>query len=201
MFAYLSGILAEKSPGIAIIDCNGIGYELKIPLSTFDCLPTENEHVKLFTHVHYNSEEGSRIYGFWTSPEKDLFKLLITINRIGPRTALSILSTLSVVDFVSSIHTENLKLLTSAPGLGNKTAQKMIIELKDKIKEIDIGDISSEIIAELSEDKFREAEAALLALGYKIYEINRAFREPKFAKDSSSQEILKQSIKHLYQKE
>ncbi|HOE90783.1 MAG TPA: Holliday junction branch migration protein RuvA [Candidatus Cloacimonadota bacterium] len=200
MFAYLSGILAEKSPGLVVIDCNGIGYELRIPMSTFDVLPDINEKAKLFTHVHFNTEDGNRLFGFFTTQEKDLFKILITLNRVGPRTALSILSTLSVVDFVTSIHTSNHKLLATTPGLGTKTAQKMIIELKDKINQIDVGTVSAEQIEQLGEDNYKEAEAALTTLGFKAYEISKAFRELRFAKKATTQEIIKQSIQYLYQK-
>ncbi|HOD55465.1 MAG TPA: Holliday junction branch migration protein RuvA [Candidatus Cloacimonadota bacterium] len=200
MFAYLRGKLAEKSPSSVIIDCNGVGYELRIPLSTFENLPSENEEVKLFTYVYFNSEDGTRLFGFMSSHEKELFRMLINLNRIGPRIALSVLSTLSVIDFISCIQTNNFKLLATAPGLGVKSAQKMIIELKDKVGEIDTAGISSAQLEEMNEDRFKEAESALLTLGFKVYEITRALRDLKFNKTASTQEIIKQSIKYLYQK-
>ncbi len=200
MFAYLRGTLAEKTPSAVVLDCNGIGYELRIPLSTFEVLPEVNNEVKLYTHVYFNSEDGNRLFGFVTLHEKELFRMLINLNRIGPRIALSVLSTISVIDFISCIQTNNFKLLATSPGLGVKSAQKMIIELKDKVNEIDTAGLSPLQMDEMNEDRFKEAESALLTLGFKVYEIAKALRDLKFSKTASTQEIIKQSIKYLYQK-
>lgn len=200
MFAYLKGLLTEKNPSSVVIECNGVGYDIKIPLSTFENLPDLNEIVKLYTHVHFNAEDGTRLFGFFSVQEKELFRMLISINRVGPRIALSILSSLSVIDIVHSIQNGNFKLLSTAPGLGVKSAQKMIIELKDKINEIDIVQSSTVLNNDYNNEKFKEAETALLTLGFKIYEISRALREINFNKNASTQEVIKLCIKHLYQK-
>lgn len=200
MFAYLKGLLTEKNPSSVVIECNGVGYDIKIPLSTFEKLPDTNEITQLFTHVHFNAEDGTRLFGFFSVQEKDLFRMLISINRVGPRIALSILSSLSVIDIVHCIQNGNFKLLSTAPGLGVKSAQKMIIELKDKINEIDIVQTSPAQNIDYNNEKFKEAETALLTLGFKIYEISRALREINFNKNASTQEVIKLCIKHLYQK-
>lgn len=200
MFAYFKGILSEKSPSSVVVECNGVGYDIKIPLSTFEALPEENEIVKLYIHVHYNQEDGNRLFGFFTQTEKDLFRMLISINRVGPRIGLSILSTLTASDIIYSIQNDNFKLLATAPGLGVKSAQKMIIELKDKINEIDLNSTLSTHDNTMDDIMLNEVEQALSTLGFKVYEINKALREIKFAKNSSTKDIIKQAIKYLYQK-
>lgn len=200
MFAYLNGILAEKNPSSVVIDCNGVGYDIKIPLSTFDCLPELNAVTKLYIYVHYTQDDGNRLFGFFSQTEKDLFKMLISINRVGPRIGLAILSALSVSDIISSIKNNNYKLLATAPGLGVKSAQKMIIELKDRIDEIDISGNIPVSDNKFDDKIFAEVEAALSTLGFKTYEINKALKDLSFPKNSSSTDIIKQSIKYLYQK-
>lgn len=200
MFAYLKGLLAEKSPSAVIIECAGVGYDIKIPLSTFENLPELNQEVKLLIHVHYNQEDGNRLFGFSTPVEKELFKLLISISRIGPRIALSVLSSLSAQEIVSSILSANYKLLATAPGLGAKSAQRLIIELKDKVQELEMESPVVQNQELIENETFKEVESALLTLGFKVYEIHKAFREISYPKKVTTQEAIKLSIRYLYQK-
>jgi Holliday junction DNA helicase RuvA len=131
MFDYIKGTLAEKSPSAAVVDAGGVGYELVIPLSTFEALPAEGGQTKLFTH-HYVREDMQKLYGFSSRSERELFRQLISISNIGPKTALSILSGVSPQDLVSCIARGDATRLRKIPGVGDKTAQRLIVELKGK---------------------------------------------------------------------
>jgi Holliday junction DNA helicase RuvA len=206
MYAYLNGQLAEKSPDTVVIDCNGIGFELKIPLSTFEQLPELFEPVKLFVYT-YQNEEGTRLFGFFRKQEKELFKLLININRIGPKLALAILSTISIKDLITAIISNNTNIIAKTPGLGKKSAERLIVELKDKIEEISELDAETYKNNVIDSDKsglingvWNEVETALLALGYKPFEVRKALQNVKFSDNVSTQEIVKNCIKYIYMK-
>ena len=123
MISYLKGLLSRKEPVIAIIDCQGVGYEVNIPLSTFDKLPEIGNEVKLLVHYSFNEVDGTRLFGFITSEEKELFRHLIAISKIGPKLALSILSGLSVEDLIHAIQMGDVSLLATIPGIGKKSAE------------------------------------------------------------------------------
>ncbi|MCK9329190.1 MAG: Holliday junction branch migration protein RuvA [Candidatus Cloacimonetes bacterium] len=199
MYNYLYGILSEKTADRVVIDCGGIGFEVKIPLSTFDLLPDKNEKIKLLIHTYHN-DEGTRLFGFFTQAEKDTFKLLINVSRIGPKIALSILSNLSVNDLVSAVMSNNDSLISKAPGLGKKSAQRLIIELKDKISEITPSKDISHNNTIISSDKWQEVDTALLALGFKSFEIRKATQELIFKDTDKTQDIVKACIKYIYMK-
>ena len=206
MYAYLNGVLAEKTPDTIVIDCGGVGYEIKIPLSTFDMLPEAFETVKLFIYTFYN-DEGTRLYGFFTKQEKELFKLLINVNRVGPKTALAILSSMSIKDLITAILTGNAKILSKTPGLGQKSSERLIIELKDKIEMISELDVEKHIYSEtqsqnlgLNNGVWTEVENALTSLGYKNFEIRKALQNVKADDKTTTQEIVKNCIKYIYLK-
>lgn len=200
MISYLKGILSGKEPVIAIIDCQGVGYEVNIPLSTFDKLPKIGNEVKLLVHYSFNEVDGVRLFGFVTSEEKELFRRLIAISKIGPKLALSILSGLSVEDLIHAIQMGDVSLIATIPGIGKKSAERLIIELKDWV-----GNIQPDQLLKYSStshtDMIKEAESALLTLGYKQFEIRKIFsallKEQEF---TSSEEIVKACIKALYKK-
>ncbi|HUI93178.1 MAG TPA: Holliday junction branch migration protein RuvA [Chitinivibrionales bacterium] len=131
MFDYIKGTLAEKGPSVAVIDAAGVGYELVIPLSTFEALPAEGGPAKLFTH-HYVREDMQKLYGFSSRSERELFRQLISISNIGPKTALNILSGVSPQDLVACVARGDATRLRKIPGVGDKTAQRLIVELKGK---------------------------------------------------------------------
>ena len=200
MISYLKGVLSGKEPVIAIIDCQGVGYEVNIPLSTFDKLPKIGNEVKLLVHYSFNEVDGVRLFGFITSEEKELFKRLIAISKIGPKLALSILSGLSVEDLIHAILMGDVSLLVTIPGIGKKSAERLIIELKDRVGSIHADQLLKEGGIGRS-DMIKEAESALLTLGYKQFEIRKVFsallKEQEF---TSSEEIVKAGIKALYKK-
>jgi len=198
--------LSEKTPDTVVIDCNGIGFELKIPLSTFDMLPAVFEVTKLFVYTFHN-DEGTRLFGFLSKQEKELFKLLINVNRVGPKTALAILSSISIKDLITAILTGNSNIIAKTPGLGKKSAERLIIELKDKIEiisELDTKKIKTSVTEShnlgLNNDMFQEVESALVSLGYKNYEIRKALQNVKITNIMTIQEVVKECIKYIYLK-
>jgi len=199
MFSYLKGILAKKSPFSAVVDCSGVGYEINIPLSTFDKLPEIGKTVEIQIHFTMNESEGIRLFGFWTLEEKEMFRQLVSISKIGPKTAISVLSGISVPDLIRAVQTGDVKLISTVPGIGKKSAERLIIELKDKVGKIVFKDVP---IADLEKmDIVREAESALVTLGYKLYEIRKVLiRLTKENDFDSSEELLKAAIKDLYKK-
>lgn len=132
MFNYVKGILSEKTPAAAIIEAAGVGYEIVIPLSTFEALGQPGAQAKLFTH-HYVREDAEKLYGFSSKAEREMFRQLIAISNIGPKTALSILSGVSPQDLVSCVNKGDATRLRKVPGVGDKTAQRLIVELKGKL--------------------------------------------------------------------
>jgi len=131
VIAYLQGKLVEKNPTQLILDVNGIGYSVKIPLSSYDKLGDEGSLTRILTY-QYVREDALQLYGFATEAEKELFELLISVSGVGPKMALGILSCISVEDFQNSVACEDLDMLTSISGVGKKTAQRLIVELKEK---------------------------------------------------------------------
>ncbi|MCD4819603.1 MAG: Holliday junction branch migration protein RuvA [Candidatus Cloacimonetes bacterium] len=200
MFSYLKGSLAEKAPVHAVIDCNGVGYDINIPLRTFDRLPEIGKEIQLFIHFSFTESDGIRLFGFYSLDEKKLFKQLISISKIGPKTALSVLSTLSVSDLVNAVQMGNIGLISTVPGIGKKSAERLIIELKDKVKNImpeNLG-LPSNL---MPIDILVEAETALTTLGYNTIKVKKTIsllmKENKF---KNSEEIIKAVMKYLYRK-
>lgn len=200
MIAYLQGILQKKEPVNIIIDCAGVGYEVSIPLSTFDKLPEVGNKAQVHIHYSFNEMDGVRLFGFVTIEEKNLFRHLISISKIGPKLALSILSGLPVNDLIRAVQIGDVGLIATIPGIGKKSAERLIIELKDKV-----GSISAESVlsadTSISGDILVEAESALITLGYKQFEVRKAINQlTKDQQFSSSEEVVKATIRALYKK-
>ncbi|HBM16578.1 MAG TPA: Holliday junction branch migration protein RuvA [Lentisphaeria bacterium] len=166
MIGKIKGILDKVSISEVIIDCNGVGYEIIIPLSTYDKLPREGEKLVLFSHLHVREGEMT-LFGFATQEEKDLFRLLNTITGIGPRLAVKILSSISVTSFCEAISSADIKTLSKINGVGPKSAQRLIIELKDKISIISPESAYSTTAASAPPKHTEEAILALVSLGFK----------------------------------
>jgi len=199
MYSYLEGLLAVKSPILVTLDCNGVGYEVNIPLSTFDQLPEKGIKTRLYIHYSFTELDGAKLFGFSSLLEKQLFRLLISVSKIGPKLALATLSGLPVKDLISAIQSENSGLIATIPGIGKKTAERLIIELRDKMFDLDGGEVSAGRTG--SSDLIQEAESALVTLGYKQFEIRKSIAS--LVKDgdfSSSEEIVKAVIRALYTK-
>lgn len=174
MFAYLKGVLSYKDPTTAIVDVSGVGYQVNIPLSTYEALPRLNEQVKLLIY-HYVREDTQMLFGFASQEEKDLFLMLISVSGIGPKMALGILSGTTPAQFRERITSGDLKALTLIPGIGIKTAKRIVIELREKLIGIDeeIPGAAVGGMAQVSD----EALKALLSLGYRRYEALKALRK------------------------
>ncbi len=199
MYTYLEGKIAAKSPVLMTLDCNGIGFEVNIPLSTFDLLKPVGEVTRLYIHYSFNEQDGVKLYGFLTELEKRMFRLLISVSKIGPKLGLATLSGLPTKDLVEAIQSENSGLIATIPGIGKKTAERLIIELKDKVT--DLSSSGGSVYKTSGSDFIQEAESALITLGYKQYEVRKVLaglvKETTF---SSSEEVVKAVIKALYRK-
>jgi Holliday junction DNA helicase RuvA len=171
MIGRLSGILLEKNPPQLLIDCNGVGYEVGVPMSTFYNLPALGEKVVLLTHLTVR-EDAHLLYGFGTVEERNLFKELIKISGVGARTALSILSGLSVGDLAQAVTLQEAGRLTKIPGIGKKTAERLLLELKGKLG-ADLGAAGMAVHGDASSDIMN----ALLALGYSDKEAALAMKQ------------------------
>jgi Holliday junction DNA helicase RuvA len=177
MIGFLHGTLVEALPTQALIEANGVGYEVLIPLSSYDKLPPPGQMVKLLTHLVVR-EDAHTLYGFMSSPERELFRLLInTVSGIGPKIALNILSGISVVAFRGAVATGDVKALSQISGVGRKTAERIVVELKDKIGAAGAWEAASAQRA-LSgpEQRVSDAVLALLALGFKQLEAHDCVR-------------------------
>lgn len=197
MFSYIKGFLVEKTPTSVVLECNNIGYDIKIPLSTYEKLGVKNSEVRLYVHLAV-SEDDLKFYGFYTHAEKELFLLITTVSGIGPKIGLSILSAMSVASFIRAVRTDNDDALTIVPGLGKKKSQRLILELKDKLASFEALEIAS--YDEPGVDRVAaEAEVALQTLGYKQSDIRSAF-DAILAKESvgSSELLIKMTIQYLY---
>jgi len=159
MISHINGKLVEKTPTYVVIDCNGVGYKLNISLQTYSAIQTEN--CKLLTHLAVK-EDSHTLYGFYTSEERDLFRQLISVSGVGPSTARMILSTYSAEEIVNYIITADVTALQNVKGIGGKTAQRIIIDLKDKVGK---GKETSDLLFTQDNTIKEEALSALLALG------------------------------------
>jgi len=165
MISFIKGILIEKNPTFVIIDVQGVGFGIYIPLSSFDKIGNIGEEVKLFTHLNVK-EDSLTLYGFFTSEEKVLFEMLIEVSGIGPRTAIGILSGISVNEFRTLILNKNYARLTTIPGIGKKTAERLVLELYDKISKSSFK-TTSETSTQITNQELRvEAIQALCSLGF-----------------------------------
>lgn len=167
MIASLNGALIDKSLMQCLIDVNGVGYLVYIPLSTFYSLPEPGLPVVLQTHM-YVREDVISLYGFGTQVERDVFQLMISVSGIGPKLAINILSGIPAEEWFRAVAGEDLKRLTSIPGVGRKTAERMILELKDKVMKLGIDTFKSAAEPARKADHLKEdALSALINLGYK----------------------------------
>ena len=165
MIAYLKGVLTEKDIAKVVVECCGVGYEVSIPLSTFDRLPAEGGEVKLYTH-HEVREDAQLLFGFATKQERDLFELVTTVSGVGPKLPLAVLSGLTVGDLQLAVSHGDSKRLATVKGIGKKTAERIVIELRDKINPIEA---LANATAETSKEQgavLRDAMLALAALGF-----------------------------------
>jgi holliday junction DNA helicase RuvA len=192
MIGFLKGRLAVKQPPMLMVDVNGVGYEMEAPMSTFYGLPATGEPVALFTHLVVR-EDAHILYAFGTDGERRLFRGLLKISGVGPKIALGILSGASVEDFLRIVEAEDIAMLTRIPGIGRKTAERVIIEMRDSVKKLSMPAAGAAGAATLATPQ-SEAFSALIALGYKPPEVVRLLKsvdEP----DLATTEIIRRALK------
>lgn len=165
MIVYLKGILADKSPAGVTVECGGVGYGALIPLSTYDRLPATGVEVKLFTY-HAVREDDELLFAFATESERDMFMLVNSVSGVGPKTALATLSGFSVGDLQLAIAQGDAKRIATVKGVGKKTAERMVVELKDKVNPIEALANSSAASDKEQSSVLRDAMLALVALGF-----------------------------------
>lgn len=197
MIALLRGTLAYKSIDHVIIDVNGVGYRLFIPLSTFYSLPETGE-ISLYTHTHVR-EDALLLYGFLTLEEKELFVTLIGISGIGPKLAVNILSHSPVAELKNAIATSDVKRLSGLPGIGKKTAERLVLELKDKIEPVAAatGTRTGSAGSPSAKDLTNDVISALVNLGYKENQARKVLENMELAPDVPMEEALKGALKVL----
>lgn len=167
MIARISGILIQKSVTHCVVDVHGAGYRVLVPLSTFYELPEEGQSVVLHVHTHVR-EDAINLYGFLTQEDREVFQLMISVSGIGPKLALNILSGIAAGELLRAVVEGDLKRLTGIPGVGKKTAERMILELKDKADRLDRKPAYTGIVAGKTRDQVKDdALSALINLGYK----------------------------------
>ena len=202
MYAYIKGELAETNPDHIVIETGGIGYQVFISGQTFEYLPAVGEEIKVYTYL-YLREDAMILYGFLTKDDLELFKLLISVSGIGPKGGLAILSALSADDLRFAVLSGDAKAIAKAPGVGIKTAGRVILDLKDKISMRDtaIGREEAAYAEGMEQDgnsARSEAVEALTALGYSPADALKAIRKAEIPEDADAELILKLALKNMF---
>lgn len=195
MIGRISGTLLDKQPPEILVDVQGVGYEIQIPMTTLFQLPAVGEKVVLLTHFAV-SENAQTLYGFYSRKDRELFRMLIKVSGVGPKMALGILSGMGIDDLVRCFVDGNIAALVKVPGVGKKTAERLVIEMRDRLKDWQLG--SSPLAALEAASSGRpstqaiaaEAESALIALGYKPVEASKLVAAAQRAGTASSSEDL-----------
>jgi Holliday junction DNA helicase RuvA len=190
MIGKISGILLDKTPPLALIDCNGVGYECEVPMSTFYLLPQVGDKVTLLTHFVVR-EDAQLLFGFGTNQERLMFRQLLKVNGIGAKSALAILSGLSIDELIQAVSLQEAGLLTRVPGIGKKTSERLLLELKDKFTLDSALSIKGSGITSISQDVLN----ALIALGYNERESLNAVKSLDV--NLTVNDGIKQALKYL----
>jgi len=199
MITFLDGKLVSALPMQAIVDVSGVGYEVFIPLSSYDKLPAAGQSVRILTHLHVR-EDAHVLYGFMSAAERDLFRLLVNhVSGIGPKLALAVLSGMSVSNFKSAVVNSDVTALAKISGLGKKTAERIVFELKDKLGVAAAWEAASAAHAPSpEEEEANEAVLALIALGYKQIDAHKNVREMQQKGEAkSAQDLVKLALKRM----
>jgi len=192
----LHGVLLRKEPPALLVDVSGVGYELEAPMTTFYELPAVGEMVTLYTHLVVR-EDAHLLYGFAREGQRRLFRELLKVNGVGPRVALAVLSGLSDQEFSRCVAEEDITRLTKVPGIGRKTAERLVIEMRDKLSTDIAGPAAVSAPGPAAPaDPVSEAVSALVSLGYKPNEASRAVRGVS-SKGLSAEEIIRQALKGM----
>ncbi len=200
MISYVKGALAEKSGDRIVVEAGSVGLGIYVPLSVLEVLPPLGEEVKIYTYLQVREDDLS-LYGFLNRQDLDMFRRLIGVNGIGPKGALGILSALSPDDLRLAILTGDAKAISKAPGVGAKTAQRIILDLKDKVSAEEmlasVADTEERTSVPLMQEAGREAATALVALGYSNLEASKAVKNVQITEDMDAEAVLRASLKYL----
>ena len=202
MYSYIKGTLEEISEDQIVVENHGIGYNIRISARMLDVLPTRVEEIKIYTYL-YVKEDAFSLFGFPSRDELEMFKLLINVSGIGPKGGLAVLSVLSANDLRYAIVAEDVKTISKAPGVGSKTAKRLIIELKDKIDLEEVIENGFEQVEASnpvsgSNNRIRkEAADALVALGYSATEASKVLSGIEITEDSDVERVLKAALKNM----
>ena len=188
MIGRIQGVLTEKNPPQVVVVAHGVGYEIDVPMSTFYHLPRTGENVELLTHLVVR-EDAHLLYGFLTAGERTAFRQLLKVSGVGPKVALSVLSGLSVDDLAAAIAGQDAARLTKVPGVGKKTAERLVLELRDKLSPLTVGGRAQPAPAR------GDVVNALLALGYNDREAQAAVKE--LPAELALADAIRQALKHL----
>ncbi|HSD68749.1 MAG TPA: Holliday junction branch migration protein RuvA [Woeseiaceae bacterium] len=191
MIGTLRGLLTAKQAPQIILECNGVGYQVETPMSTFLELPPIGQEVFLYTHLQVR-EDAQILYGFASNEEKALFRSLLRVSGVGAKIALSVLSAMSVSDFRRCVRLEDTAMLVKVPGIGRKTAERLIIEMRDRLDKTAGGDTA--VAGTASAEPMHEAVDALAALGYKPAEVKRLLAHVESG-GKSAEEIIRLALK------
>jgi len=196
MIAHIEGKIDSRTTDTVIVEAGGLGYEIHVPSHVGDLLPANGERCRLFVHTNFREDDGTSLYGFMTREDRDLFRLLLTVSGIGPKVGLNILSSVTAEELAEAIVHEDLKALTQISGIGKKTAQRLVLELKDKVADMRIMIRAKKPMADTASD---DAVDALQALGYSrtaaVDAVGKA-RET-FASPPKVEELIKVSLRYL----
>ena len=200
MISYVKGALAEKSGDRIVVEAGPVGLGIYVPLSVLEVLPPLGEEVKIYTYLQVREDDLS-LYGFLNRQDLDMFRRLIGVNGIGPKGALGILSALSPDDLRLAILTGDAKAISKAPGVGAKTAQRIILDFKDKVSAEEmlasVADTEERTSVPLMQEAGREAATALVALGYSNLEASKAVKNVQITEDMDAEAVLRASLKYL----
>lgn len=201
MIGQVNGILLEKHPPQLVVDVHGLGYEIDAPMSTFYQLPDVGQTIKLFTHFVVR-EDAQQLYGFYTRDERTLFRTLLKVNGVGPRSALTILSSVSPNEFVRCVLDNDTASLVRLPGIGKKTAERLIIEMRDKLSDWYKSEVTATVASGVAVEKgarhhyLQDAIAALVSLGYKPQDANRTVTRVDDGQ-SNSEELIRRALREM----
>lgn len=201
MISYIKGELTEVFEDTVVVETNGIGYNIRVPGSVLDRLPSVGSSVRIYTYL-YVKEDAMNLFGFLNRDDLSVFKLLLNVSGIGPKGALAILSTIGPDDLRFAVLSEDVKTISSAPGIGAKTAKRLIIELKDKLKLAEVFEtaLANKEKASSENDVLlakNEAVEALVALGYASAQAMKAVQQVENAEEKDLEQILKEALKKL----
>ncbi len=199
MIGFLRGIILKKQPPLLILDVQGVGYEIEAPMTTFYALPEINNEIEIFTHLVVR-DDAHLLFGFATENERHLFRTLIKVNGVGAKMALTILSGIEADEFALCIQNNDAARLTKLPGVGKKTAERLIIEMRDKLDGLPTTSITRNSNSlSIKNDPVNEAVSALIGLGYKPPEASR-FVLAVANDDMSSEELIREALKNSVKK-